>query len=195
MDQSDSPVRRKLRQIAPPPHVSVKKDAGRLRIRFRWIWARFTGAARMCLLWNGFVAFAYWGILRSDGPEKWLGVLFTLPHVAVGLLLIYATLAGLLNRTVVEVTSEFITVRVGPVPWWGNSSVRIDELERLQATRNQDPETQQWTSEFVVRALTRGASQVDLVRDLDHDQAQFIANELERYLDLHDHGAGREVRS
>src|SRR5262249_27039103 len=152
------------------------------RIRFRWVWFKFIGPAGMCFVWNGFLVGWYWQALRTGGPGMWLMIIFTIFHVAVGLLLIYATLAGLLNRTVINVTSEFLTVRHGPVPWWGNQSLRIDELEQLQADREMDPEKKGWTSAYGVHALTKGARKVEVISDLDRAQALFIKQELERCL-------------
>src|SRR5262249_20227192 len=112
------PVRRNRRAFPRPRHFSVRDDGSSLRIRFWWIWRSFTKAACICLLWNSFLVGWYWSALRT--PETrimWFAVVWCLPHVAIGLLLVYATLAGLLNRTVIKVTSEFLTVWHGPVPW------------------------------------------------------------------------------
>ena len=111
------PVRRNRREIPRPSHYSVRDDGRSLRIRFRWIWHRFTNAACFCVVWTGFLVLWYWGALRN--PETrimWFAIVWSIPFVAVGLLLVYATLAGLLNRTVIKVTSELLTVRHGPVP-------------------------------------------------------------------------------
>jgi hypothetical protein len=114
----------------------------------------------------------------------WFAIIFTIPHAAVGLLLVYATLAGLLNRTVIKVTSEFLTVRHGPVPWFGNRRMRIDELERLSCDRETDPEKHGGRYVYEINALTKGASKVDLMTDLDRAQALFIKQELERWLPI-----------
>jgi hypothetical protein len=120
----------------------------------------------------------------------WLAILITIPHAAIGVSLVYATLGGLLNRTVIQVTSEFITVRQGPVPWWGNRRLPLDEIERLDCDRETDPEERGGRYDYCVQAQTRTASKVDLVSDLDRAQALFIKQELERWLNLDEHGVG-----
>jgi hypothetical protein len=192
--QFRQPMRRHRQGIPPPPHYSVKNDGRALRIRNRWIWRQFAGPATMCLLWNSFVVFWYWNALRSGDRMKWLAIIICIPHVAVGLLLVYATLAGLLNRTLIQVTSEFLTVRQGPVPWWGNRSMRIDDLERLYCARNKDPETQGWTYVYGVHARTKAARKVDLVTELERAEALFIKQELERWLHIDENGVGRKIR-
>jgi hypothetical protein len=153
----------------------------------------------MCVVWNGFVVLWYWNALRSGPPFMWLAMAICLPHAAVGLLLVYGTLAGLLNRTVIEVTAEFITVWQGPVPWWGNVRVPIDEIEQLDCGREPDPEEKETgppkrrgSSLYRVTAVTRGAGTVELVTELDRAQALFIRQQLACWLNL---GAGQEVVS
>jgi hypothetical protein len=189
------PKRRSLREIPRPPHFFVKDDGSSLRLAFRWIWRRFTGPATMCLVWDSFVVLFWWNALRTGDRMGWLAIIFTIPHAAIGLLLVYATLAGLLNRTVVKVTSELITVRHGPVPSFGNRTLQVDELERLSFHKDTDPEKRGWRYVYGVNALTKGASKVDLITELDSDQALFIKQEIERWLHIEDRrgGAGKAV--
>jgi hypothetical protein len=150
----------------------------------------------MCLVWNCFVVAFWWNALRSGDRMGWLAIIITIPHAALGLFLVYATLAGLLNKTVVKVTSEFLTVRHGPVPsFFGNRSMRVDDLERLSCDRDTDPENHGRRYVYGVTALTKGGSKVDLITDLDSAQALFIKQELERWLNLDDGGDGREIHS
>jgi hypothetical protein len=148
----------------------------------------------MCLIWNFFVVLWYLNALHNGGPMMWLAILITLPHGAIGLLLVYGTLAGLLNRTVVKVTSEFVTARNGPVPWWGNRRLPIDEIERLFCDRDPDAADSRSSNVCRVNAQTKAGSQVDLVTELDRAQALFIKQELERWLNSEDHGAAPERR-
>jgi hypothetical protein len=190
MDQLDPPLTgtplpprpvRRRREFPRPSHFSVRDDGSSLRIRFCWIWRRFITVGFCCLLWNGFLVGWYTSALRT--PEKrimWFALVWCIPHVAVGLLLLYATLAGLLNRTVIKVTSEFLTVWHGPVPWFGNRSMRIDDLERLYCEEETDPEKRRRSNIYGVHALTKGATKVDLLTGLDSAQALFIKQELER---------------
>lgn len=169
--------------------MSVKEDGRSLRIRFCWIWRCFVGPAVMCLAWNTFVVLWYWSALRNADPAKWLAVIVCAPHAAIGLFLVYATLAGFLNRTVIQVTSEFLTVRHGPVPWWDNRRLPIDDIERLSCRKDADAGEHARIYVYAVAALTKGASKVDLLTHLDRAQARFIHQELERWLKIGDHGS------
>jgi hypothetical protein len=148
-----------------------------------------------CFLWNSFLVGFYWLALTSgDRFFMWLSVIFCAPHVALGLLFVYATLALFLNRTVIKATSEFITVRHGPLPWWGNRSLPLDELEGLYCYKHTRKDSVSvWYS---VNALTKGAKKVELVTDLHKvAEALFIKQELERWLKIDDGGVRDEVHS
>jgi hypothetical protein len=190
------PPKRRGRPASPRPrHFFVKDKGSSLRVGCRWIWSRFTGAATMCLVWNCFVVLWYWNALQNGGRMGWLAILITIPHGAIGALLVYATLAGFLNRTVIKVTSELLTVRHGPVPWWGNRRLPIDELERLYCDQDTDSAERGHRYVYRVNALTKGASKVDLVTELDRAQALFIKQELARWLNIDDYGGGREIHA
>src|SRR5262245_10943359 len=186
-------TRRARQRISRPSHISIKDDGSTLSISFRWIWRKFTGPAAMCLVWNAFVAAWYWGALRAEEVRiMWFAIVWGTPFAAVGLLLVYGTLAGLLNRTVIKATSEFITVWNGPLPWWGNQKLAVGDIERLHWHRAASDEGKQ-SSFWSVSAQTKGTGNVELVSDIDErDQAQFIAQELERWLKI---GNGGTVRS
>src|SRR5262249_13029349 len=150
-----------------PSHFSVKDDGSTLRIRFRWIWRNFTKAAGICLFWNSGLFVWYWSAVHEPNERiMWFVLIWTIPFVAVGLLLIYATLAGLLNRTVITVTSLIFTVRHGPVPWWGNLTFPIDDLEGLYCDEDASVKRKGRGPSSVV-ALTKGGSKVELVTDFD----------------------------
>jgi hypothetical protein len=182
---------RRRPKVLRPRHFSVRDDGTSLRIRYRWVWRKFTGPATMCLGWNSFVAAWYWLAIRAGDRGMWLAIFICIPHLAVGLFLVYATLAGLLNRTVIRATSESVRVWNGPVPWWGNRTLAVDQLEELSCNKGWDGQEGRERSDYVVTARVKGGSQVELVTDLyDPTQARFIRQELERWLKAGARGGG-----
>jgi hypothetical protein len=183
---------RRVRQLIPrPDHISIKDNGSSLRIRFRWVWRKFAGPAAMCLAWNAFVTAWYWGALRAEEVRiMWFAIVWGVPFAAVGLLLVYGTLAGLLNGTVIKATPEFVTVQVGPLPWWGNQRLAVGDIDRLHWHRAASKEGKE-SSFWSVSAHTKGTGDVELVTDIDdREQAQFITQELERWLKFGDRGVG-----
>jgi hypothetical protein len=177
------PVQRDQREFSRPSHFSVRDDGNSLRIRFHWIWRSFLRAAFVCLLWNSFLVGWYWSALGT--PETrimWFAAIWCIPHVGVGLLLLYATLAALLNHTVIKVTSESLTVLHGPVPWFGNRTLPLADMRRLYCEEETYPEKRGRSCLYCVNALTKASNKVDLLSGLDSEQALFIKQEIERRL-------------
>ena len=136
------------------------------------------------------VRYWYWIVFRPPGREMWLGVILGIPFTALGLMALYSTLAGLLNRTVIKVTSEFISVRHGPLPWWDNRSLRIDQLERLYCNKH----TKSGSRSYSLNGQTKEGNDVDLLANLDNPaKALFIKQEIERWLSIHSYGVGARV--
>jgi hypothetical protein len=132
------------------------------------------------------------GIARELCDRPW-----TVPHVAVGVLFGYTTLAGLLNCTIIEVTSEILTTRHGPVPISGccKPKLPINEVQQLYCV--QDFETSRRGRRSVtysVNALTRDLHKVPLVNGLDNrDHAVFIEQLIERWLKIEDQPVEAEI--
>jgi hypothetical protein len=77
------------------------------------------------------------------------------------------------------------------VPWWGNRTLAVDQLEGLSCNKGWDAREGRERSDYVVTARVKGGSQVELVTDLyDPTQARFIRQELERWLKAGARGGG-----
>ena len=68
--------------------------------------------------------------LKHPSPHS-IALWFPVIHVGVGIYLAYATLAGLINCTVVSISSDQIVVNHGPLPWKGNKSVDAATIRQL----------------------------------------------------------------
>ncbi|MFL5338787.1 MAG: hypothetical protein ACJ8F7_01355 [Gemmataceae bacterium] len=167
-----------------PPHFFVKDRGHSLRIGFCWVWSRFLNPAMMCLMWNSIILGLYWSAWRN--PERhwiWFVGIFLFVHLMVGVLLVYATLAGLLNRTVVKLTPEFLTVWNGPLPWWGDVQLPLGDLRRLYCGPDSTSKKSRDYSRYRVSALMNDLRKVELVTGLDSAaDGLFIIQELERSL-------------
>lgn len=157
-----SSVRRRRQEIPRPNHISIKNNSRSLCIRFRWIWDSFTGSAVMCFLWGCGIGFYYWIFLGIGGRPMWLAFIWSTPHVVIGLKLVYVALAGLLNHTIIKITSEFLTIRHGSIPWPGNRNFHINDLKLLYCRKDTAPEKRDWTYVYRVSALTMEGSRLDL---------------------------------
>lgn len=186
-----------LRGVAGRPRaITVEDTGGAVRITRRWYAPAYWVLLAFCFVWNGAVGVFLLLIVRKSGMP-WLMLLFPVVHVTVGLGLLYFTLAGLLNRTVVEAErGHALTVRHGPLPWPGAVALETSSVVQLfvTATRRVDRDGDPRTT-YALAALTKAGARVPVLRTvgLPLEDALFLEQELERHLGLRDVPVAGEV--
>ena len=108
--------------------LEVYQDRDRLEITLKW----FTPIALFLLfftvIWNAFLVFWY-SMAISGGA--WIMVLFPILHVAVGVYLTYYTLCLFFNKTFIDISGDYLTIRHTPIPWWkGNRRIPVNAIEQ-----------------------------------------------------------------
>lgn len=184
-----SPAAASPAPVVPAPRPSkfkVREREGELEISWRWFNPGLIFLAFFCTAWDGFLVFWYTMAFKAGPPGafKLLPILFPIAHVAVGVGLTYATLAGFWNRTTVSVTRQRLSIHHGPIPWKGNRTIPAAELRQLYATlrpgarRNNSPG-------FQLLAVTRAGEEIRLLSGLDDEtQARFLEQRLESFLGI-----------
>jgi hypothetical protein len=166
-----------------PAGVRVVDDGMTRTLSFRWFSWRTPLWVLFCIVWDAFLIFWYWKAL--GGPRAdWFAVLFSIGHVAVGVMTKYRTLCELVNRTVVEV-GDVLRVRHGPIPWRGveisaPDVVAVETVPVLHRGKGQSA----WVR-FTVQATTESGPTVTLFTGLESlPRAQFFEWQIEDWLDL-----------
>lgn len=175
-----------------------------LRFTYRWFGLQFLFFAFFCVIWNGFLFFWYstattgvdWsagaGGLKSD---QLMTLLFPIGHVAVGIGLTYFTLCGFLNRTTVNVSPREISVRHGPLPWFGNRTVpalQVAQIFREEIVRQGKNGTY---TRYQLSAALKDNRKLKLLSGLDTpDLALYLEQEIERHLGIRDQAVAGEMR-
>jgi hypothetical protein len=192
-EKPSPPKERKRPKVPLPPHIQVDDTGSSLRIVRRWFSPGIIFLAVFCLCWDSFLVFWYTMAVKPGAP--FMLKVFPILHVVVGVALTYTALAGFLNRTVIEATSEFLSVRHGPVPWPGKRTLPVEALDQLYCQEDSSSTSDGVRYSYRVNALMKGAKKVPLVTRLaDRDQALFIEQELERWLHIKDRPVGGEMR-
>lgn len=165
-----------------PAGVQVTDDGVTHKLAFRWFRPQTLLWVLFCIVWDAFLIFWYWKAL--GGPRAdWFAVLFSIGHVAVGVMTKYRTLCELVNRTVVEV-GDVLRVRHGPIPWRGveisapdvTAVVCVPVLHRGKGSSK---------VRFTVQATTESGPTLTLLTGLDTlPRAQFFEWMIEDWLDL-----------
>ena len=132
-ERSDEPV--------PMPKCFVVENWGpELSLTRHWYSHALWIMVPFCILWDGFLIVwfsASFGVIFGQ-PDAWIAgvfmLLFSVLHVAVGVVMTYATLCGFMNRTVLRVSGGELTVRHGPLPFPGNRQVLTADIKQLYCT-------------------------------------------------------------
>jgi hypothetical protein len=175
-----------------PERITVSTERGELRIERRWFTWTAIFLAFFTVFWLGFLAFWYAMAFASGSREM---LLFPLLHVAVGLGVGYSTLAMFVNRTRIVVAGGSLTVRHGPLPWFGSRDIPTGALEQLYCDEHVNRGRNGTTITYSVRARGRDGKLVKLVSGLpERDQAFFIEQEVERHLGIADRPVASGLR-
>jgi hypothetical protein len=174
-------VQRRL-PVALPKGLNCEKTIHGIQITRTW----FTPAAIVlllfCVFWNGFLLFEYWisPNPRMPGITQWVPIL----HVLIGVYLGYFAVASLVNRTHVSVDRGMLQIRHTPLPWPGSRKLGAAQIRQLyckrHVTRNRNGPRFSWQ----LWAVTDASTHHRLLSRLQHEQALYLEQELEKALGL-----------
>jgi hypothetical protein len=165
-----------------PDGLTMSESGGRLRLVRRWFQAILLFPLLFCIFWDTTLVYMY--VTAATAPEvDPMAFLFPLVHVAAGLGLTYVTLAGLLNRTIIEAGATHLVIRHTPVPWPGNRKVRAGELQQLFC----EEQVMNRSVTYRLNAVLGDGRKLTLVKSLpEANQALFLERALERHLGIPD---------
>jgi hypothetical protein len=142
--------------------------------------------------WDAFLVFWYSMAFAVGAP--WIMIVFPVAHLAVGVGITYYTIAGFINRTILEVTPETISVRFEPLPWIGKKTLRTAELKQLYCKEKIVSSKEGGQTQYELYAVTGANTQVKLLGGLDNsDTAVFLEQQLERWLNIEDRPVAGEI--
>lgn len=174
--------RREALAAPPPPSMRVERSASHLILSRSWFTPMAFGLLLFCVMWDSFLVLWYATTLSSQiASFQWIAIVFPLGHVAVGVGLTWTVVAMFLNTTTIQADYEALSVRHGPVKWPGNKSMRAEEITQIICDEVKGDENR-WYRLFV--RTVDGRKVKLLSRISDEDEAQFIRQEIERFLGL-----------
>jgi hypothetical protein len=182
---------------APVPRsekIELVDTFDRREISFRWFNIGYIFLVFFCVIWNSFLVSWYSLALESKNAPL-IMFIFPILHVAVGVGLAYATLAGFLNRTWIRLQDERLIIEHGPLPWRGNKSLPAATIEQIYADRVVSRNRNGGTSQVHrLHALLKGGQRIQLLWGrLQHDDLLFIEQQLERWLRIKDRPVAGET--
>jgi hypothetical protein len=179
--------------IGIPENIEISTSFQQLRIVRRWFSFKFVLLTLFVFFWDSLLISWY---SRAFSSQNIFLLLFPLLHVAAGLGLTYYVLTGYLNKTFIEVDFNSLTIRHGPIPFWGNKDLSSKTLIQLYCKRDEYPINRNGlSSSYAVHAITIDRKNIKLITGLDsREQAFFIEQEIEKFLHIQDKPVKGELR-
>jgi hypothetical protein len=175
-DQGSDPISEK-KSYPQPKEIKLKNIPGGVEMTRRWSFKFedfFIGVIGLVSLMIDLGSLLY-GSLDSLGVWGFVLIIF-------GPIMVYYSLAHRINSTRVSVVMGEITVRKGPLPWFGNRVLTSAEVVRLFfRVEEHHSRTRTWYIYTVVASLRSGKETVLDTCDKE-EQADFLRQELERGL-------------
>lgn len=181
---------RQRAEVPLPPGLEVSSYLSELEIQINW--RKTTNA--------GFYVFftAFWNavvipfVIIAIATGEWIILLFISLHLLVGLSFLYYTLCLLFNITFIRVNRREITIEHRPlkVPFYPDRRESVHDIDQLyidkyvESTTNNQP-----NFAYAVRAMLKSSpdKRIRLVKGLKNfEQARYIEQEIERFLDIKD---------
>jgi hypothetical protein len=179
-------------EVPQPANVLVETDRQVARIIQRWFSFKYVPMAFFALAWDAFLFFWYSMAFNSGAP--WIMVVFPLAHVAVGIGITYSTIAGFVNRTVLEVTRDEVAVWFEPLPWLGEKTVKTKEIKQFYCKEKIVHGKNSTTTQYELWVVTDANRSIKLVQSLDNpDSALFFEQQLEGWLKITDRAVAGEM--
>ena len=127
-----APPRRERGNLPMPKGMDVEWGGSMLQITSKWksslgFFFLFFGLIWNVITWS-FVGAAIMGEVKN--APSFLP-LFLTPFVLVGFVTGYLAIAFLINRTVIKIDSDMLSVRHGPLKWPGNKDVPMGDVKQL----------------------------------------------------------------
>ncbi len=166
-----------------PKNMQLREQVASLELEYNWFnfkYVVFLVVAPFC---------AYF-LIRSDyiaGDFQQL----TIPVIvliSLALYIFYYSLVRVLNKTVIHVTKEKISVKHGPLPLKKNIELKKENVTQLYVTQQRGVNRYYLlVATYQVNVILKNKSVITLVKGLESiPQARFIENKIEDYLSITD---------
>lgn len=183
----------------PTPDLSkftIDKQGDVLTISWKWRTWLVLFLIPFAIFWNGVAwtvggAFFLLGIgAFGDGGKDAFGLfgaLFAVPHLCIGIFLIYLIFALLFNRTEIRVDRDTLVVRHGPLPWKTPKPIRTTEIEQLYVKEKVNHSDTGSSTNYQLHVLLKEGKSVKLLgNDLNENTPRAVERMIEVHLGIKD---------
>jgi hypothetical protein len=162
-----------------------------LKISYRWYRRSNIFLFVFMLIWTLpflFVMFLLLSDTITSGEVSWT-ILFPIPFLVGGILILYWSLAGLINWTTIEVQGGKLSVHHHPLPWFGQrdySASEVDQVYIKEAVQERSS-SGEITELHTLLIRLKDGKKVKLVHNIDSfENAQYLESTIESALHICD---------
>lgn len=169
-----------------PAKMEITRNVDHLQIVWKWLGLRFYLLTPFAIILD--VSLLFWIILAFLLDDPLITLLFLSLHAAASIGMTYYTLAGYLNRTVIDVDVNFLTIKHVPLLFRNHKKIPSHSLEQLYCTKRGYPQAgKDFYPTCDIYAITNEPLTVQLLSDMDGiEQALFVEHEIEKFLNIED---------
>ena len=173
-----------------PEKVTIDQSGGGLRISYRWHRSSSAGLMAFFMLWTiPFIAIFILLLVDSITTGEFNPfILFPLPFMAGGLFVIYISLAGLVDRTIIEVEGGSVKIAHRPLPYFGQRVLGFGDIKQLYVSQGMSERTYRKTTQlYTLMLCLSSGKELKVVRNIDSvEAASFMERHLEDALHIRD---------
>lgn len=197
----------KKNPVPMPPKFAVEELGSELVVRWSWYSHAVWFLLFFCIFWDGFLIVWYsvvlFGMVAATGGSAGHGaglfglifLLFPLIHVAVGVSLTYFVFCSFINRTEIRVSQGELTVRHGPLPWFGNHTLATVDIGQLYCSEKVRNNRRGYNVHYDLNIMRTDQTKLSLLTLEELDQVLFLEQKLEEFLRIEDERIPGEVRA
>ncbi|NRA51635.1 MAG: hypothetical protein HRU12_21130 [Phaeodactylibacter sp.] len=181
-------------EIPMPPGIKAQALLSELNIQIRWRNRASGFLTFFTIVWNIFVIpFALFGIASGEFQI----LLFLSLHLAVGIGLLYALVANLVNTTSIQATNQSLIIEHAPlpIPFWKNHDIAAKDIKQLYveeyvaSTTNGRPNLR-----YSLSARMHTGRRLQLIKGLKNpEEGLYVEQQIERFLKIKDQAEAKEI--
>ena len=179
----EAPVQRRA-PVALPKGMTFEKTLHGIQITRGWFTPAAIGLLLFCVLWDGFLVFWYFTVVKTGTPD--IALLLPIVHVLIGLFLSYFAAASFVNRTHVSVERGILNIRHAPLPWPGPRGLATAQIRQLFCKRHVTRSKNGLRISWQLWSVTDAGVRRKLLSGLELDAALYLEQELEKALGIQD---------
>lgn len=183
------------RMLIPQPEgIRIQGGRNSVRVTRKWYSHKYLPMLLFCCFWDGFLVFWY-GIAFSSGAPL-IFKIFPIFHVLIGVGLTYTTLAGLLNRTYLDLDANELAVWHEPLPWNGEVTLPTREVKQLfvkQTAKKVKSEHESGIQYELHAVMQTGGTKMVLGGLESPEIPLYLEQQMEKWLRLEDQAVAGEM--